>query len=455
MKSFLKDTSGNIALNIALLGIPVILSGGVAIDYSQFARKQSSLQNVTDSAALAVALDLQSKSQAEIEAKVDSYFKANLSAEQYLEIKNIKVEIPSSKEKVTVTATGKHPTSLMQVAGIKNLTYEPKSVVNAPTGNAEIMMVLDTTGSMSVDGKIDALKVSASTFVEDLLEANDIRERVKIGITPFARYVNVGLDNRSAPWIDVPADYTDTQTVDVQDVISQSGCADETYQDEEGVTRTRTVCTNIEYGPTYQEERTTDYTWGGCVGSRNYPNNLSDSNYNQRVPGLLNVGCPNRITQLTTDENKLKSEISSLNASGVTYIPTGLTWGWRALSSGEPFDDGVTYQEAANKSIQKVIVLMSDGENQSSINNDTRELHNGTNLVQANQYMIEVCDNIKAEDIQIYTIGFGNSIPPATLDLLKECSTDGSNYYDAKDGAALTKAFSDITNKLSNLYLSK
>jgi Flp pilus assembly protein TadG len=101
MKSFLKDTSGNIALNIALLGIPVILSGGVAIDYSQFARKQSSLQNVTDSAALAVALDLQSKSQAEIEAKVDSYFKANLSAEQYLEIKNIKVEIPSSKEKVT------------------------------------------------------------------------------------------------------------------------------------------------------------------------------------------------------------------------------------------------------------------------------------------------------------------------------------------------------------------
>ena len=455
MKSFLKDTSGNIALNIALLGIPVILSGGVAIDYSQFARKQSTLQNVTDSAALAVALDLQSKSQAEIKAKVDSYFKANLSAEQYLEVKNIDVEIPTSKEKVTVTAIGKHPTSLMQVAGIKNLTYEPKSVVNAPTGNAEIMMVLDTTGSMSVDGKIDALKVSASGFVEELLEANDIRERVKIGITPFARYVNVGLDNRNAPWIDVPADYTDTATVDVRDVISQSGCADETYQDQEGVTRTRNVCANIEYGPTYQEERTTDYTWNGCVGSRHYPFNLRDRNYNQKVPGLLNVGCPNRITQLTTDENKLKSEISALNANGVTYIPTGLTWGWRALSSGDPFDDGVTYQEAANKSIQKVIVLMSDGENQSSINFDQRELHNGTNLVQANQYMIEVCDNIKAEDIQVYTIGFGNSIPPATLDLLKECSTDGSNYYDAKDGAALTKAFSDITNKLSNLYLSK
>jgi len=201
MKSFLKDTSGNIAMNIALLGIPLIISGGVAIDYTQFARKQSTLQNVSDSAALAVALDLQTSTQAEIEAKVDNYFKANLSEEHYLEVKDIKVEIPTSKEKVTVSATGKHSTSLMKIAGIKNLTYEPKSVVNAPAGNAEIMMVLDTTGSMSVDGKIDALKVSASQFVEELLEANDIRERVKIGITPFARYVNVGLDNRNASWI--------------------------------------------------------------------------------------------------------------------------------------------------------------------------------------------------------------------------------------------------------------
>ena len=432
-----------------------MLSAGIAIDYSQFSRKQSSLQNVTDSAALAVALDLQNKSQAEIETQVDNYFKSNLSAQQYSELQNIKVEIPSNKEKVAVIATGKHPTTLMRIAGIKNLTYKPMSVVNAPTGNAEIMMVLDTTGSMSLEGKIDALKVSATTFVEELLKANDVRDRVKIGITPFARYVNVGLDNRNASWIDVPADYSETTTVERQDTISSSGCSETTFQDQEGVTQTTTNCANVELGPTYEEEQITDYVWRGCVGSRNYPNNLNDANYDQKVPGLLNTYCPNRITQLTDDEDKLKSEISSLNADGITYIPTGLTWGWRALSSGEPFNDGVTYQEAAKKNIQKVIVLMSDGENQSSINSTSRAHHNGTNLTQANQYMIEVCDNIKAEGIQVFTIGFGNSIPVATLDLLKECSTDGSNYYDAKDGAALTKAFSEITNKLSNLYLSR
>lgn len=455
MKSFLENTSGTLAVNIALLGIPVMLSAGVAIDYSQLARKESSLQNVTDSAALAVAVDLQNSSQAEIEAKVDNFFKANLSEQQYSELQDIEVTIPATKESVTVTANGKHPTILMQIAGIKNLSYKPTSVVNAPRGNAEIMMVLDTTGSMSLDGKIDALKVSATGFVEDLLAANSVSNRVKIGITPFARYVNVGLDNRNAPWIDVPADYSETNTVEKQDVISSSGCTDTTYQDAEGVTQTTTTCANITYGPKYEAQETTDFVWRGCVGSRNYPNNLNDANYNQKVPGLLNAYCPNRITQLTDDENKLKNEISSLNPSGSTYITTGLTWGWRALSSGEPFNDGVTYQEAENNAIQKVIVLMSDGENQSSINTDARQFHNGNNVVQANQYMIEVCDNIKSKDIKIFTIGFGNDISVSTLNLLKDCSTDGSNYYAAKDGDALTKAFSNITSRLSKLYLSR
>ena len=64
MKNFLKNTSGNVAVTVALLGIPLMLSAGAAVDYSQYARKQSSLQNVVDSAALAVALDLQTSSQA-------------------------------------------------------------------------------------------------------------------------------------------------------------------------------------------------------------------------------------------------------------------------------------------------------------------------------------------------------------------------------------------------------
>ncbi len=343
----------------------------------------------------------------------------------------------------------------MRIIGINDLSYEPESQVNAPTGNAEIMMVLDATGSMSVDGKMDALKVSANKFVEDLLKANLIKSRVKIGITPFAQYVNVGLDNRNAPWMDVPADYTDKKTIQTQDVISSSGCSKTTYTDSEGIQHTGTTCTNYVYGPTYDKEATYEYKWYGCAGSRKYPRNLEDSDYSHKVPGPLNTSCPNRITQLTDDETVLKNEINSLSPSGSTYIPTGLVWGWRALSSGEPFDDGISYAEADTKNVQKVIVLMSDGENQSSVSPSDKAMHNGTNLTQSNKYTKEVCDNIKSKKILLFTIGFGTSIPQATLDMLKACSTDGANYYNAADGAALTAAFTNITSKLASLYLSK
>lgn len=455
MKNFLKDTSGNVAVTVALLGIPLMLSAGAAVDYSQYARKQSSLQNVVDSAALAVALDLQSSTQAQIETKVDNFLKSNLTTEQYSEVQNFVVTIPPNKEKVTVQVEGRHPTTLMRIAGINNLGYTPQSVVNAPTGNAEVMLVLDSTGSMALDGKMDALKVSANKFVEDVLKSNTLEERVKIGITPFARYVNVGMDNRNAPWMDVPADYTTTETIETRDVISSSGCSETTYIDSEGIERTTTSCTDVEYGPTYEKEITRTYKWNGCAGSRNYPRNLDDSDFSYKVPGLLNAWCPNRITQLTADEATLKSEINALYPSGSTYIPTGLTWGLRAISSGEPFDDGVTYAEAASNDVQKVIVLMSDGENQSSINSSNKAWHTGSDKALANSYTQEVCDNIKDENILLFTIGFGDSIPQTTLDLLKSCSTDGSNYYNATDGAALTAAFANITSKLAALYLSK
>ncbi len=432
-----------------------MLSAGAAIDYTQFARKESALQNSTDAAALAVAHDLQNFSQKEVEAKVDAFFKVNLPAEQYSEIQNIKVIIGPAKEKVTVQVEGNHPTSLMRIAGIQKLKYNPESVVNVPTGNVEVILALDTTGSMLVDGKIDQLKVSASQFIEDVLDANATRERAKIGIVPFARYVNVGLENRAASWMDVPDDYTATETVTVQDIISSSDCTEQTVPDAEGVLVTVNMCDNIEYGPERQEERTTNYTWRGCAGSRNYPLNLNDEDYSKKVPGLLNTYCPSKITQLTIDEAALKNEVNSLNAGGLTYIPTGLTWAYRAITNKAPFEVGLSAAAAKSKNVEKAIVLMSDGENQSSVNPDDKAWHNGTNLVQANQYTREICQNIKDDGIKVYTIGFGKAIPQATLDMLKECSSDSSNYYAAADGAALSQAFKSITSQLASLSISK
>ena len=455
MKKFLKETSGSIAVNVALLGIPLMISAGVAIDYSQFARKQSSLQNVTDAAALAAAHTIRDSNQAEVEASVDDFLKSNLSSEQYNEIQNVNVVVGTAKEKIHLQIEGKHPTSLMRIAGIKTLNYKPESVVNIGASNVEIILALDSTGSMSLEGKMDQLKVSANEFVENILASNSTSGQTKIGIVPFAQYVNVGLENRDASWMDVPDDYTGTETKIMQDVISSSGCSDQQVPDVEGILVTQNVCDNIELGPEREEEIVTDFVWAGCAGSRDYPLNLNDEDYNYKVPGILNAYCPSQITEVTSDRDLLKNRIDSLVPAGITYIPSGLTWAYRAITSKAPFETALSEAEAAANSVQKVIVLMSDGENQSSIYPLDKIHHTGTNLVQANQYTREVCQNIKDDGILLYTIGFGRNIPQATLDLLRECSTGGTNYYAAEDGVALTRAFEGITSSLSAFYISR
>lgn len=417
MKKFLKNTSGNVMIATALLMVPLMLSAGAAVDYSQLARKKTKLQSVVDSAALAVARDLQTSTQGEIELKVENFLKINLSEEQYSEIADFSVKIPNAKQRVTVTVNSSHPATLMRIAGINTFSYSPSSTVGAPTVNIEIMLVLDTTGSMQ-GNKIVELRASATNFVTELLELNTTPEKVKIGIVPFSNYVNVGTNNRNADWINVPPN--------------------------DG--------TNV---------------WNGCVGSRTASRNLTDSDYSFKVPGVLG-NCTTPITELTSDESILLNEIEELSPNGRTFIAPGLIWGQRSLSSVEPFTNG-----SNSPRTQKAIVLMTDGDNTISVGPDNLRLHGRTILSGQSDEIIQqnldfrseakeradvitenICDNMKQEGIQIYTIGFGNGISDSTLRLLTECSSESDNYFVAADGEQLNQAFVTIGQQISGIILS-
>ena len=98
---------------------------------------------------------------------------------------------------------------------------------------------------------------------------------------------------------------------------------------------------------------------------------------------------------------------------------------------------------------------MSDGENVRSAQIPGAPTHNGSDVDQANEFTEEACDEIKSLDMVIFTIGFGTAIPAATEAILRDCSTDGANYYPAADGAALASAFDAISSQLSAVYLSE
>jgi hypothetical protein len=63
--------------------------------------------------------------------------------------------------------------------------------------------------------------------------------------------------------------------------------------------------------------------------------------------------------------------IRNMRADGYTHVAEGVGWGLRVLSPGEPFTEGVSYD---NKDITKAMVLLTDGENTF----DSEYNHNGS-----------------------------------------------------------------------------
>ncbi len=210
---------------------------------------------------------------------------------------------------------------------------------------------------------------------------------VKIGIVPFAQYVNVGVSRRSESWMSVPDDYQTSVT----------------------------TCT----GKGRKQKCTTTYTdhkFYGCVGSRDYPYNVRDEAFSTLpVPGIMDVTCSNEVTDLTTDETALTTAIDALSASGNTYIGAGLTWGWRMVSPDAPFTQGVAYGDMAKTSTSKYVILMTDGENTRA---PSYPAHDSSSNSLANNLTTEICTNIKASNIKVFTVAFGVT-DATTLNMLE------------------------------------
>jgi Flp pilus assembly protein TadG len=404
---FLTDISGNFAITFAICAIPVMLAAGMALDYTQVINYKSRLQAAVDAAALAVAQDMTSLDDTGLNRMADDYLRANLTADDYAQVSAVQVQVDRVNKALTIVADGNMPTSFTRLAGYETLDYGVKASIHAAYGGLEALLVLDNTGSMARNNKIGDLKKAAKQFVSEMLARNGVEQVVKIGLVPFSNYVNVGMSNRNAAWITVPPDQAFPQS-----------------------------------------------RWYGCVGSREYPLNLKDSDYATRVPGVMNVECAAEVLPLTADEAALNNAINRMQPNGLTYIPAGVSWGIRTLSAVAPFTGGATEQEARDKSITKAIVLMTDGEN--TISKDLNlPTHNSRDLAETNRWTLESCTIAKAQGIKVYTMVFGDEVPPAAAQLIKSCASSPEYYFDASNGAQLEQAFGDIAVSLSKLYLSQ
>jgi Flp pilus assembly protein TadG len=218
-----------------------------------------------------------------------------------------------------------------------------------------------------------------------------------------------------------------------------------------------------------------------------------------------NFSCTTKAITPLTDVSKsagataIKSAIDSMVAGGNTNVPEGMAWGWRTVSSTEPFTEGRSEVEKGN---DKVVIVVTDGANTYStyspdsagnkstyaafghvklINKPTElgRIFDGTTGVSKttytssnyssamNSHFVQLCNNAKAKGIMVMTVALdldaSDSAEAAQMNMLKNCASNSRVRRDANGdpvklywnstGSSLSTDFKAIGDELSNLRI--
>lgn len=421
-KRFLKDCGANMAIMFSLAAVPLLLGAGAASDILRANNANTLLQAATDAAALAGAAGKKhTASAAQLKLIVDDYLISN-KADKILKSVSIQKSGYDSETGIfSVKLTGKIDTTFMALAGYSTMDVIGYSEVELGSGALELVMVLDTTGSMNAEGRLGTLKVAAKDLVDKILKDKSSESYIKIGIVPFADYVNVGVANRNKFWVDAPVDTQESK------------------------------CWNSNASAAVKQCGLVTHKWNGVVGSRNNGLDTKIVGTGAKYPGLLDILGPQAITEMTDNQLILNSKISTLTANSPTYIPAGLLWGWELVSSVDAFAGVKTTAEMAALKGTKAIVLMTDGDNTVSADYPN---HWGNNAAIADKKTKELCMNIKADGISVYTVAFKVE-KASSIQMLLECASSPAQAFDAQNNAALMTAFGGIAAQLTQLRLTK
>ena len=454
LRRFKCDRKGNVAITFALATLPIIGFVGAAVDFSTANAARADLQAALDSTALMLAKYAPSHTDAEIQSKASSYFKAIFNAPQVTNISLTATYTPSPT-KVVVNGSADVPTAFMGALGINYVPIDGSSTTTWGTTRLRVALVLDNTGSMAQDGKMTALKSATKSLLSQLKAAATNDGDVYVSIIPFAKEVNVGSVNYNANWIDWTSWDQQNQSCSGGWGGGNGGWSGNGWGWGNGNS-------NNGNGNGWSCTAANHNTWTGCVldrGSSTPPG--STAGYDQTVdapdtsipetlfPADQYGQCPVEMMGLSYNWASMNSLVDSMTPNGSTNQPIGLVWGWQSLVGGGPLSAPLTSSDYEYK---KIIILLSDGLNtedrwygsQKAV--DNRMYQQGTGA--------GTCANIKAAGITIYTIQVDTGGDPKST-LLDNCASSSDKFYLLTKASDIAGAFTSIGTALTKLRVAK
>jgi hypothetical protein len=199
-------------------------------------------------------------------------------------------------------------------------------------------------------------------------------------------------------------------------------------------------------------------TWTGCVEDRaqsydaqnttpsgtstNFPAENLAPLYSG-IPGCL----PATVGTLSYDWTSLSTQVDAMKPSATTNQPIGLVWGWHALSTGAPLNAPTLPSDT-----QRYIILVSDGLNTQDRWYMNSDLSQNTSV---DARMTQVCNNVKADNITIYTIFVDLNGTQGNSTVLQNCASDSSKYFDLTTTGSIITTLNAIAQDIVHLRVAR
>jgi Flp pilus assembly protein TadG len=418
-----KDQRGNALIITAAAIIPIMACIGGGLDISRAYLVKSRLNEACDAASLAGRRAMTNEDITTATPEATKFFNFNF-PQNYMGTSSFTPNITHPDTGVVrVTASTTTPTTLMKLFGYGSIPVSVTCDATQNFDNIDVLLVLDTTGSMAYDmagnfkgdsnsaSKMYGLRQAVLALFDQLKPAQDQLAaqglRLRYGIVPYSSAVNVGklVYAQNSSYM-ISGNYTYqsrypnwTTNKKGQTVFGSWTYAPVSYN------ISNFVAGNSLTTPTGTNGANVTFNWGGCIEERQTTSSITGSSSTTSIPSNaydLNIdlipssnadkwrpyladtyangyttaeydrtnsssgsspqeACPQQAARLTTwDRTSLQNYVNSMYSDGGTYHDLGMIWGARFLSPNGIFgSDNPTTYNS--RPVHTYIIYMTDG----------------------------------------------------------------------------------------------
>ncbi len=513
LKRFFQNTSGSLTVMSGLVATAVLAGAGAGIDMVRMINAKTELDAAMDSAVLSGTQYLAENRDKTTEAIAiaEKVFAAELDANA-LAVNTIKFKMNSKDNGLASYGNAEIGTTFLKLVGLDKLPLLTEEVDEAavaeagslePTGDLEISLMLDVTGSMCSDGngpcqsstKLTALKTAAKELVDAVVWEDQTKFTSKIAIVPFSTRVRVGPDAGGSAIMKKLTNLGPSFSGWRKDCVQ--GTSSSTSSESGGTWSCQkwatSKVTNWKLMPCVTD-RFYDLGWkfeltdaapasGAYLNAHEGTRMLdgADSSSKKATVGLgtkssdpatnwnyspdgacYDVAQANELLPLTNAKTTLKSKIDGLEGYGATAGVLGTAFSWYLISpewknvwtgQSQPKDYALLKEVNAQgkPKLRKIAILMTDG------SYNTMRGWKDQDIKTLSSNAVNMCANMKAKGIEVFTVGFAlDSLPASEVSTakstLQSCGSTIKHFYNSLNAQELQAAFRDISSNVSDSY---